>query len=140
VTARVQGTIGLTTPTVLTVLEHEAREGVRDATKRLRAVVEDEAPVRTGLLSESHKQSVTRTAYGTEGRLRRAPEAYYGKFVERGRKPGRSKKTGRKVSMARADPFIDRAATQVEHEALARIESGAAQAARRIQARIDGVI
>lgn len=137
--AHVQGNLDITQPTVLTIMEDEARTATRDATKALGAVVEDEAPVNTGLLSESHKQSVTRTAYGVEGRLRRAPEAFYGKFVERGRKPGRSKKTGRKVSMAPADPFIDRAASQVEVQNLERMESGAARAAARIQARIGGL-
>lgn len=137
--AAVDGRVAVTEATVLTILEEEARESVREATKLLRAAADAEAPVGpTGLLAKSHKQSVTRTPYGIQGRLKRRPEAWYGRIVERGRKPGRSKRSGRRVSAAKANPFIDRAAAQTAAQAEALMEEGAVRAARRIEARVNG--
>lgn len=145
-TARVdvKGRIGVSEATVLTILDEEARESTRDATKLLRAAVEAEAPVGSpadgdihpGLLAKSHKQSVTRTPYGVRGTLKRRPEAWYGRIVEKGRKAGRGR-TGRRVGAQAPNAFIDRAAAKVEPAAQALLEQGSEKAARRIQRRLD---
>lgn len=143
-TARIEGELGLSEPTVHTILDEEAQRSTRDATKLFRSAVEGEAPVgqardgdlHPGLLASSHKQSVTRTPYGYKGQLKRRPEAWYGRIVEKGRKAGRSKRTGRRVSATTPDPFVDRAATKVETSAQDLMEQGASRAAARIQARV----
>lgn len=124
--------------TVITILDTEAQAAVKDSTAMLKRAVRAGSPVLTGRLRKSFRQQTKRTKQGYLGRLRRDPEAFYGKFVEMGRKGRKAGtfRTRRPVGAMAANPFVARAAAQVDSEVEARLEEGAERGAKRIERRL----
>lgn len=128
--------------TVTTIVDNASKTAVRAATKVALTAIQAEAPVgATKVLKAAHRMSVRRTPYGHQGRIRRLNDAWYGRIVERGRKPGRSKpkgrfRRGRRYPGARPNPFVDRAVLAIADEAERLLEAGAEQAAEAIRKRL----
>ena len=146
--AKVEGKLDITERTVLGILDEEAKKATGAATRRVTKEINAKAPVGPtsgrarkanpagAKLSKGHRPSVRRKEHGYAGLIRRVPDVWYGRIVEKGRKAGRGRGQGRRYPAARANPFVDRGAAAVEREAQTLLEAGADRAADRIEARL----
>jgi hypothetical protein len=133
-TAKVEGRVAVAPHSTLTILDQEAQKAERAAAKLTRGKIRDDAPVGPGRggkhLRDQHRYSVRRTPFGYLAQQMRTTDGWYGRIVENGRQAGFSR--GRHYPAARANPYVERAAHEVEPEVVAILEAGGEKAAERI--------
>jgi hypothetical protein len=139
VLASIDGRLGITETSAITILDQEAKAADRDAIKLTRESVKAHTPVGPGRggkhLRDQYRFNVVRTAYGYVAQLRRTSDGWYGRIVENGRHAGVSA-SGRHYPAATANPHVERGAAAAHGPALIRLEGGAERAAKRIQAEV----